>query len=71
MAKGFGEDLWRNAQAVRLDNIGALQAPVRADGRRGIVVGLDRVDAGAAQSLPTSPAPSRFGVLVRRLARRS
>ena len=48
MAKGFGEDLWRNAQAVRLDNIGALQAPVRADGRRGIVVGLDRVDAAKA-----------------------
>jgi hypothetical protein len=30
MAKGFGEDLWHNAQAVRLDNLGTLKAPVRA-----------------------------------------
>jgi hypothetical protein len=70
VAKGFGEDLWRNAQAVRLDHTGALHAPVRADGRRGIVVGIDRVAAAEAAAAP-SPSRGGFAAFLRRLVRRA
>jgi hypothetical protein len=48
MGKGFGEDLWKNVRAVRLVRDGGIEAPVRADGDRGIVVGIDAVAAGDA-----------------------
>ncbi len=40
---GFGSELWKNLQAVELGPDGDLPAPVRADGREGIVVGVDQV----------------------------
>jgi hypothetical protein len=55
-SEGFGSGLWEQVSAVRLREDGSLQAPVRANGRHGIVVGIDqtaRSDA-AAQAPPGS-----------------
>lgn len=41
--EGFASKLWKNVKAVRLGKDGGLEAPVRADGRDGIRVGLDAV----------------------------
>lgn len=62
MAGGFGSDLWKNVQAVRLRSDGTFQAPVRADGRDGIVVGKDalaRADAAHAAEESEVGAPVR------------
>lgn len=65
MSKPFGEDLWRNAKAFRIDSDGTLRAPVRADGVDGVVVGVDAVEA-----LPSQPRVKRAGIF-RRLVRRA
>jgi hypothetical protein len=41
--KGFASGLWKNVQAIRLGKDGGIEAPVRADGRDGIVVGVNHV----------------------------
>ena len=72
MAKGFGEDLWKNVQAVKLGRDGGLEAPVRGDGEQGIRVGLDAVSkAAAAEQETTVRSSGRIGRWVRRLTRRS
>jgi hypothetical protein len=49
--EGFGSDLWQNLQAIKLGRDGGIEAPVRANDRDGVVVGLDAVAAaGAAAS---------------------
>ncbi|MEI5673299.1 MULTISPECIES: hypothetical protein [unclassified Nocardioides] len=68
MSKPFGEDLWRNVQAVRLDGDGTFHAPVRANGTDGIVVGTEAI--AAADARPADPAPARPGLLRRLLRRR-
>jgi hypothetical protein len=65
VSKPFGEDLWRNAQAFRIDSDGTFHAPVRADGVDGVVVGVDAVAA-----LPSQPRTKRPGIF-RRLVRRA
>jgi hypothetical protein len=66
--KGFGSDLWKNVQAIRLGKDGGIEAPVRANGRDGIVVGVDRV-AEVDARLPDATTPSSPG-FVRRLLNR-
>jgi hypothetical protein len=61
----FGEDLWRNAQAVRIDRDGTFHAPVRADATEGIVVGVD-----AVANVPPKPPTKRRPGILRRLMRR-
>ena len=39
MAKGFGEDIYRQVRKVRIDRDGTFRAPVKADGKDGIVFG--------------------------------
>jgi hypothetical protein len=41
--KGFASGLWKNVQAIKLGQDGGIEAPVRADGRDGIVVGVNHV----------------------------
>jgi hypothetical protein len=41
--KGFGSDLWRNLQAIKLGKDGGIEAPVRASDRDGVVVGVEHV----------------------------
>jgi hypothetical protein len=72
---GFGSELWRNVQAVKLGPDGEIQAPVRADGREGIVVGVDHVadsdaeaarESQAAQASKARRAPGWWARLTRR-----
>ena len=67
---GFGSDLWKNVNAVKLGKHGGIEAPVRANSRQGIVVGLDAVaksDASARNGEQEAPRPRRRW---RRLLRR-
>ncbi|KQW49230.1 hypothetical protein ASC77_11110 [Nocardioides sp. Root1257] len=65
MSKPFGEDLWKNAQAVRFAKDGGLEVPVRADGDHGIRIGLDAV-AARPQDQPAPRPRRRLRDLVRR-----
>lgn len=59
---GFGSRLWKNMQAVRLGQHGGIEAPIRANGRDGIVIGVDAVrEREAAAAAP--PGPTTPGVL--------
>ncbi|MEO6790072.1 MAG: hypothetical protein ABI187_03820 [Ornithinibacter sp.] len=40
---GFGSDLWKTVQAVKVSKQGGIEVPVRANSRQGIVVGVDAV----------------------------
>jgi len=57
--KGFGSDLWKNVNAVRLKD-GAIQVPVRAGSKTGIVAGVDAVASAdkKARSAPASESPA-------------
>ena len=67
MDDGFGSGLWENVQAVRLGPHGGIEAPVRANERDGVVVGVHRVAAAdeagaeAAASGEASDVPPRPG----------
>lgn len=67
---GFGTDLWKNLQAVKLSKDGGLDAPVRADGTHGIVVGVDAIadsDAvGGGSAASPVPTPRWWKRLLRR-----
>ncbi len=63
--KGFGSELWKNVQSVKLDKVGALRAPVRADGKRGIVVGIDAIAEADKTAGAGSAAPPRRSWLAR------
>lgn len=54
---GFGSELWKNVRAVTFGADGEIQAPVRADGHEGIVVGVDQVAESHAQATRDSTAP--------------
>ena len=59
---GFGSALWKNVQAVRFGKDGGIEAPVRANGRDGIDVGLDAIAEGEkreAEKDPTDVPPVR------------
>ena len=69
--KGFGSDLWKNLQAVKLSKDGGLEAPVRANGKDGIVVGVDAVAASEAAAHSSSSDEAPRERWWRRLARRT
>lgn len=59
---GFGSELWKNLQSVKFGEDGGIEAPVRANGREGIVVGLDAVaesENSRAQDAPATAESSR------------
>ena len=59
---GFGSDLWKNLQEIKLGQDGGIEAPVRANDRDGVVVGLDAVaaaDAAASSEDVSAPQPKR------------
>lgn len=61
---GFGSALWKNVQAVKLGKDGGIEAPVRANGREGIEVGLDAIVEGekrTAEGHRADVAPARRG----------
>lgn len=57
---GFGAGLWKQAQQVRLQPDGTLEAPVQANGEDGIVVGDPPL-----QVFPTGGAAKKPGLLTR------
>ncbi|MFC5175656.1 hypothetical protein [Nocardioides taihuensis] len=67
MEKPFGQDLWRNLQAVHVDRDGTFRAPVRITGDDGIVVGVDAVEhVDARHPAPTDRRPGLLSRLLRR-----
>ena len=54
--EGFRSDLWKNLQSVKLGSDGGIEAPVRANGRDGILVGLDAVAEGENSRTEEAPA---------------
>src|SRR5689334_11753024 len=46
---GFGTSLWKNVRAVTFGKDGGIEAPVRANGRDGIEVGLGAIAEGEAR----------------------
>ena len=54
---GFGSSLWKNVQAVKLGKHGGIEAPVRANSRQGIVIGVDAV-AGSEAAQPANTVAS-------------
>ena len=68
---GFGSSLWKHVQSVKLGTNGGIEAPVRANSRQGIVIGVDAV-APSDAARPANTVPSGDGSLSfwRRLIRR-
>lgn len=68
--KGFGSDLWRNLQAIKLGKDGGIAAPVRANDRDGVVVGVEHVaEAERVRSRDVAPPEPRKRGLWARLLR--
>jgi hypothetical protein len=68
---GFGSTLWKNVQAVMLGKDGGIEAPVRANSRQGIVVGIDAIRASdASQAASTAASPGKSPGFWRRFFRR-
>jgi hypothetical protein len=55
---GFGSELWKNVQAVKLGQGGSVELPVRADGTNGIVLGGDSIAANEELAAPGRSAPT-------------
>jgi hypothetical protein len=55
--EAFGSDLWKSAQSIKFGKDGEIGAPVRVNGRDGIVVGFDQVAAAEAAHHQAKPAP--------------
>jgi hypothetical protein len=66
--EGLGSALLRNLKAVRFGRSGGIEIPVRADGREGIVVGVDAIaeresaaaDVAGAEATPGPRGWRRF-----------
>jgi hypothetical protein len=70
---GFGSELWKNVQSIRFGKDGEIEAPARANGHDGIVVGVDHVaasDIAPHAVAPSESSPGRFGRWRARLTRR-
>ena len=68
---GFGSVLRKNVQAIKLGKDGGIEAPVRANSRQGIVVGVDAVAASdAAHPVKAPSATGKSRRLLRRILRR-
>jgi hypothetical protein len=61
MSKPFGNPLWDQMKKVRIDRDGTFRAPVKADGKDGIVIG--------DPPLGVPPKEARRGLIGRLLAR--
>ena len=71
MSQGFGEGLWKNVQAIKLGKDGGIEAPVRADGEHGIVVGVDAIaNASPDERDKATRTPGWMRTRLRRLLRR-
>ena len=60
--EGFGSNLWKNAQAIKLGRDGGIDAPVRASDRDGVVAGVEHVsevDGRVRDEAAPSPPPRR------------
>jgi hypothetical protein len=68
MEKPFGQDLWRNVQAVHVDRDGTFHAPARITEEGGLVAGVDT--AAQADAAGAGPAQERPGFIARLLRRR-
>ena len=55
---GFGAELWKNLQSVKLGEDGGIEVPVRANGRDGIVVGLDAIAQSENARREEAPPPA-------------
>jgi hypothetical protein len=59
--EGFGSDLQKFVEAIKLGHDGGIEVPVRASERDGIVVGLNHVAAAdAADEPPPTPRRGRW-----------
>ena len=68
MAKGFGEDLYRQMQKVRIDKDGTFRAPIKANGTDGIVFGDPPLaDARPDPAEPGASAPVKAPGLLNRI----
>lgn len=67
MSKPFGEDLWRNVEAIRIDPDGTFRAPVEVG--RGVVAGVGAL-AGAPAGRDPARRPGPLARLRARLRRR-
>jgi hypothetical protein len=68
MSKGFCEGLWKNLQAIKLGKDGGIEAPARADGENGIVIGVDAVaNATQGERHQATRAPGWMRTRLRRL----
>ena len=62
--EGFGSELWKNVQAVQFGEDGGIDAPVRANGKVGVTVGLRAVARSdgqeGGQALATTRKPRHW-----------
>lgn len=59
---GFGSDLWKQMQKVRIEKDGTLRAPVKVTGEDGIVIGEPPLD-------PLAQRTRKPGLVARVLAK--
>lgn len=64
---GFGSELWKQMQKVRIDRDGTFRAPVKANGKDGIVIGDPPLDPLGMRR--ASPVPALLHRLKVRIAR--
>jgi hypothetical protein len=60
---GFGPDLCNKVQVIKLARDGGIHAPVRANDRDGVVVGVNSVaaaEAAASDEAPKAPPRKRW-----------
>jgi hypothetical protein len=67
---GFGADLWKNLQGIKLGHDGGIEVPVRANDRDGVVVGLNAVAAADAAAGATAAKEDATGLPESRPKRR-
>jgi hypothetical protein len=66
---GFENPLWMQLQKIKVTREGGIEAPVKANGTDGIVIG-DPPLFVAPPARDSAPRPGLFTRLLRRLARR-
>jgi hypothetical protein len=64
-SEGFGSELWKQARQVRVTREGGIQAPVTADGTRGINLGDPPLTPFPTQT--SHRGPGLFAKVLRRL----
>lgn len=67
---GFASGLWKNVEAIKLGSDGGIEAPVRTDGKNGIVLGLNAVAKSESTSGSEGSSSGACRSLLSRLLRR-